>query len=930
MNSLSILVAVALLPLAVSDRAAARDDADLYVATDGHDDNPGTKERPLATFAGARDAVRALKQAGVRKDITVLIRGGTYTLTEPVVFGVEDAGTKEQFITYAAYPGERPIFSGGRAIGGWTAAEDGKWTAELPQVKAGRWFFQQLFVDGERRPRARHPNEGFLRVSAAGPDDHTSFQFHTGDLQRYTKRADSQLVFLHDWSVSRVGIERVDLDTRMVTLTDPIGSKGHRFFRISGFEPHPRYYVEHVPEILDRAGEWYLDRAQGVLSYLPHAAEAMNRVEVVAPVLDSLIVIRGDAAKNRQVEKLRFTGLEFSHCAAPVFPCGYAGTQAGFHQARSARGEKRSRNRMPAAVVLEAAAGCHFENCRIAHVGGTALSLQRNCENNRLVGNEICDAGGNGVMIGEPSTSEQQLVKDNLVTNNHIHDCGVLYHGCVGIWVGITRGTIVSHNEIHSLPYTGVSVGWMWNTSPTPCSGNIVEHNHIHHVMQMLSDGGGIYTLGRQPGTVLRGNLIHDVPVNAGRAESNGLFIDEGSSEILIEQNTIYNIARSPIRFHKATGNTVRNNVLVTARGTPPFRYNATDEKSMIYEANTTPDAESWLPPRVAETRAGLEPNYRQRLLASKQDAFYYNRLLARGLNLGNALEAPREGDWRLVLEEQYFADIEQAGFDSVRIPIRWSAHAQQSAPFEIDEPFFERVDWAINEVLKRGLVAVINMHHYEEIFSEPAEHRERFLRLWEQIARRYQGYPDRLFFELLNEPHANLTDAVWNAYLRDTLQVVRETNPHRIVILGPGRWNNVGQLSSLELPGDDRRLIVTFHYYDPFPFTHQGAGWVKGSQRWLGSRWDGSAEEKQAINADLDKAAQWAESENRPLYLGEFGAYSKADMESRVRWTRHVRQEAERRGISWAYWEFAAGFGVFDRESNEWRTELLSALIAN
>jgi hypothetical protein len=188
----------------------------------------------------------------------------------------------------------------------------------------------------------------------------------------------------------------------------------------------------------------------------------------------------------------------------------------------------------------------------------------------------------------------------------------------VGIWAGITEGTIVAHNEIHDLHYTGISVGWMWNTTPTPCRKNVVEYNHIHHIMQMLSDGGGIYTLGRQPGTVLRGNLIHDVAVNAGRAESNGLFIDEGSSELLIEENTIYNIARSPIRFHKAENNTLRKNVLVTSGGTSPFRYNSTDESSMIYNSNTTPDSKSWTPPLLVETEAGLEPEFRARLLGNK------------------------------------------------------------------------------------------------------------------------------------------------------------------------------------------------------------------------------------------------------------------------------------------------------------------------
>jgi endoglucanase len=586
---------------------------------------------------------------------------------------------------------------------------------------------------------------------------------------------------------------------------------------------------------------------------------------------------------------------------------------------------------MPAAVVLENAANCRFENCVVRHVGASGISLQGACQGNRIVGNEIGDVGGNGIMVGEPSTSTEQLARDNVVANNHIHHCGAVYHGCVGIWVGITDGTIVRHNEIHDLPYTGVSVGWMWNTSTTPCQRNVIEHNHIHNVMQMLSDGGGIYTLGRQPGTVLRSNLIHDVIANAGRAESNGMFIDEGSSEMLIEQNTIYNIACSPIRFHQATSNTLRNNVLVCTADTPAFRYNSTDEKSMTYEANQMPQAQGWVPPNAIESGAGLEVEYQRRLPASyadaTSDAFPYNQLLGRGVNLGNSLEAPREGAWGLVLKEQFFPEIKQAGFDSVRIPIRWSAHAQRSAPFQIDEPFFDRVDRAVNTALGSGLVVVINMHHYEEIFRQPAEHRERFVQLWRQIAQHYQAHSDRLLFELLNEPHEQLTSDLWNDCLSDVLRAVRQSNPDRVVIVGPAQWNNISQLPLLELPADDRRLIVTFHYYNPFQFTHQGASWVNGSRSWLGTRWQGTEQDKQAVIDDLDEAARWAQQAGRPLYLGEFGSYHEAPMESRAHWTRFVRDEAERRGISWAYWEFGAGFGVFDPARNEWRPELLGAL---
>ncbi len=311
-----------------------------------------------------------------------------------------------------------------------------------------------------------------------------------------------------------------------------------------------------------------------------------------------------------------------------------------------------------------------------------------------------------------------------------------------------------------------------------------------------------------------------------------------------------------------------------------------------------------------------------------EKDAFHYNRLLGRAINLGNALEAPREGEWGLKLEADYFRLIKEAGFQSVRIPIRWSAHAQAAPPFDIEAKFFERVDWAIDQALSRDLVAVINVHHYDEVFKDPDKHLPRLTALWKQIATRYRDRPDRLYFELLNEPHDKLTDERWHAAIPGLLAAVRATNPKRPVIVGPGHWNNINNLDKLQLPKDDRMLIATVHYYSPFEFTHQGASWVAGSDKWKGRAWKGTPQELAAIKKDFDKAAAWAKANNRPLFLGEFGAYSAADLESRARWTRAVAREAERLGMSWAYWEFASGFGAYDRDARAWRRPLLEALI--
>lgn len=300
---------------------------------------------------------------------------------------------------------------------------------------------------------------------------------------------------------------------------------------------------------------------------------------------------------------------------------------------------------------------------------------------------------------------------------------------------------------------------------------------------------------------------------------------------------------------------------------------------------------------------------------------------IGRAVNLGNALEAPNEGEWGVTLKEDYFVQIKDAGFDSVRIPIRFSAHAERTHPYTLESEFLARIDWAIDNALKNDLNAIIDLHHYEEIMIEPEKHRERFLGLWQQLAERYQDTPNSLYFEPLNEPNGNLEDVIWNDLLADVIAIIRETNPIRPIIVGPDNWNNLSRLEFLHLPDDDN-LIVTFHYYLPFQFTHQGAEWVNDSQPWLGTTWDGSQADRFVMNTDFSQVADWAAQNNHPIFLGEFGAYNKADMDSRTRWTDAVARLAEEYGFSWAYWEFCSGFGVYDPEIATWREPLLQALL--
>ncbi len=302
-------------------------------------------------------------------------------------------------------------------------------------------------------------------------------------------------------------------------------------------------------------------------------------------------------------------------------------------------------------------------------------------------------------------------------------------------------------------------------------------------------------------------------------------------------------------------------------------------------------------------------------------------RLLGHGINLANALEAPREGQWGVTLRDSYFLAVQQAGFTTVRVPIRWSAHAAITAPYAIDPAFWLRIDWVVAEAKKHHLQVILDFQNYDELYLEPEKHEDRFLGIWREVAEHYRTEPSSVLFELLNEPHKQLDAEKWNALLAKALGVIRPTNPQRLIVVGPASWNKISALPLLVLPTEDRFLVASVHYYDPMTFTHQGAPWEKTSLDWLGTEWLGTPADRQVVDRDFDQARNWGSEHHRPMLLGEFGTYEKADMDSRQRWTNYVARSAEAHGMAWAYWEFCASFGAYDSSIDAWRQPLIEAL---
>lgn len=315
----------------------------------------------------------------------------------------------------------------------------------------------------------------------------------------------------------------------------------------------------------------------------------------------------------------------------------------------------------------------------------------------------------------------------------------------------------------------------------------------------------------------------------------------------------------------------------------------------------------------------------------SQSPIFELNKQLGKGINMGNMFEAPTETEWGNPFKDDYFQRIASLGFNHVRIPIRWDTPARtlQTEPYTIDNAFLQRIKYVVDKALNEKLYVIINMHHHDAIFSTPDAVKSRFLSQWKQIAEFFKGYDNRLVFEVMNEPNTNLTPEKWNVFFADALAMIRSVSKTRAVLMGVANWGGLGNISALKIPKDDN-LILTIHYYEPFNFTHQGAEWVSNSQGWLGTKWNNTTLERDAIANQFQYAKAFAKANNLPIHIGEFGAYSKADLDSRVKWSNFLARWFEENGFSWAYWEFSAGFGIYNPATNQYLQPLVDALTKN
>lgn len=291
-------------------------------------------------------------------------------------------------------------------------------------------------------------------------------------------------------------------------------------------------------------------------------------------------------------------------------------------------------------------------------------------------------------------------------------------------------------------------------------------------------------------------------------------------------------------------------------------------------------------------------------------------------VNMANQLEATNEGDWGPAITDRDFTDIARAGFETVRVPVRFAGHAGASAPYTIDPAFLARVDHVVTAARKAGLRVILDLHNYKELMADPAGNTARFTALWRQVAEHFRGFDDKVWFELLNEPNDKLDDTALTGVITPALAAVRESNPTRKVVIGGQKWSGIDSLATVPLPNDPN-LVYTFHYYEPFAFTHQGAHWVSPPQP-LGRTYP-AAGDADMLARDVAKARAFMARTGQPLFMGEYGAYEVIPLDQRAAWTKAIHDAYAAAGIDGCVWGYANTFPI--RVKGVWQAPILRAI---
>lgn len=588
------LLLLLLLCVYCEGRAAAQ--VIFYVSPNGNDDSLGSESLPFKTLEKSRIAVRSINTQ-MTSDIVVYLRGGEYVLPTPLVFDQEDSGTNGFSVVYMAYPGEKPVLNGGQRIAGWTEVGDGIYKAPVGNLR-----FRQLYVNGIRAIRARTPNSGRYYQLRSWDTAKKRIEINSSEINKWQGLNQVEMVVLGkgvnqanlrvgsfsvadnsgylngflvdpavgDNSLYRRAIRKLVKKLVASAFVIPMEPERTRIFEQEYPPKESRpYYFENAYEFLDEPGEWYLNTVTNEVFYRPRAGEDMVTAAVVAPRLEQLLRVQGTISSP--AHHIQFHGLTFEY-STWILPNsdGFIGDQAFVIFTQSLPADEITSypgHRHPAAVHVEAANNIRFERNVFHHLGSSGLNLYMGTQDVTVIGNRFMDISAGGIAVdlnleGNPSNTGK-VTRRPVISNNYVTGIGKDYCQNVGIAASYVDSAIIEHNELADLPYSGISVGWGWDDKDNTARNNLVRYNKIWNVLTLLSDGGGIYTLSRQPGTLIAENYVHNItrtPVH-GDFNISGIYLDEGSNVLTVRDNVLVNTGDRQI-FQHANGpsNTFSNN----------------------------------------------------------------------------------------------------------------------------------------------------------------------------------------------------------------------------------------------------------------------------------------------------------------------------------------------------------------------------------